>query len=82
MEPQLIQIDGVTYDASKIPGHIIQLLDALRKAQAMAAEKQTELLVANYAVDAISGRVRGAMSVIPPYVAPSPEPEDADVPED
>ena len=68
----IMQIDGLQYKAEDIPAHVLQLFDALRKAQTMAAEKQAELLVANYAVDAISSRVRGAMSVIPPYI---PEPE-------
>ena len=68
----IMQIDGLQYKAEDIPVHVMQLFDALKKAQTMAAEKQAELLVANYAIDAISSRVRGAMSVIPPY---TPEPE-------
>lgn len=85
MTPQLITIDGVHYEASSVPQHVLHLLVALNEAQRGQATKQAELLVYNHAVSSISQQLRGAMSVIPPYM-PEPEinegPEEYDVHQD
>lgn len=71
----IVAIDGVQYAASSIPQHVYQLIEAFSRAQKMQAEKQTDLLVVNHAVASLASQVRGAMSVIPPYVPPAPIPE-------
>jgi microcystin-dependent protein len=81
---ETIKIDGVEYNAASIPQHVYQLFDALDRAQKMQTEKQSELLIVNHAVASLAAQVRGAMSVIPPYVPPAPAsaPEKEDAPED
>lgn len=74
----LTVIDGVKYDPSSIPTHVYQLIEAFTRAQKMQNEKQSELLVVNHAVASLAAQVRGAMSVIPPYI----EQDNADVRED
>lgn len=64
----LTVIDGVKYDPAAIPKHVYQLIEAFSRAQKMQTEKQTELLVINHAVASLASQVRGAMSVIPPYL--------------
>lgn len=74
---ELITIDGVQYDPRMVPQHVLHLLGAFRKAADLQAEKQSELLVYNHAVQSLSAQVRGAMSVIPPYVPETAAPEAA-----
>lgn len=65
---ELTVIDGVKYDPASIPQHVYQLIGAFSRAQTMQNEKQSELLVINHAVASLAAQVRGAMSVIPPYL--------------
>lgn len=79
MPENIITIDGLNYDMATIPPHVLQLIDALGRAQRIQHEKQTELLLYNHAVTSISQQVRGALSVIPPF---APEAVLKDNPED
>ncbi len=82
MNPQIVVIDGVQYELATIPQHVLQLMQALGEAQKNLGTKQLEVVTYTHAVISMSQQLKGALSVIPPYVPPAPEEEDADVSED
>lgn len=77
MNPNLITVDGKSYDPAALPPSVMHVIQLFVRAQNDLAQKAMDVEIATAAVTTLNAQMRGALTAVPEHVPPAPAPAPA-----